>query len=128
MIIDKIQIINRFKEVKKIKSDAELSNYLGISRSTLSNWKARNTIDFDILFAKCEQESIDWLLTGEGNMFRSLSSKSIIGANNIMDSKDVKITPPTDVTEKDKVIMQLVQTNAQLVQINTKLTKKLNNL
>ena len=128
MNIDKKQIINRFKEIKKIKSDAELSNYLGISRSTLSNWKARDTIDFDILFAKCEQESIDWLLTGEGNMFRSLSSKSIIGANNIMDSKDVKIAPSADATEKDKAILQLIQTNAQLVQINTKLTAKLNDL
>ena len=69
MEIDKKQILNRFKEVKKISSDVLLAQYLGISRGTLSNWKARNSLDFDLLFSKCEHESLHWLITGEGEMY-----------------------------------------------------------
>ncbi len=69
-MIDKIAVIQRIKDALKISSDAELANRLGIKRSTLSNWKARNTIDFDVVFSKCESINADWLLTGKGPMLR----------------------------------------------------------
>lgn len=65
MNIDKIQILNRFKQVKKFKTDTELAQFLGVDKTTLSNWKARNTIDWDLMFSKCEHISIQWLITGE---------------------------------------------------------------
>ena len=42
-------IVKRAKEVMGFKTDVELANYLGVSRSTLSNWCARNSIDFPLL-------------------------------------------------------------------------------
>ena len=39
-------IIKRAKLAKEFKTDSELAAFLGISRSTLSNWNARNSIDF----------------------------------------------------------------------------------
>lgn len=69
-MINKIAVIQRIKDALKISSDAELANILGIKRSTLSNWKARNTIDFDVVFSKCESINADWLLTGRGPMLR----------------------------------------------------------
>ena len=38
-------IIKRAKLAKEFKTDSELAAFLGISRSTLSNWNARNSID-----------------------------------------------------------------------------------
>lgn len=39
-------IIKRAKLAKEFKTNSELAAFLGISRSTLSNWNARNSIDF----------------------------------------------------------------------------------
>ena len=44
-------IIKRAKLAKEFKTDSELAAFLGISRSTLSNWNARNSIDFPLLLA-----------------------------------------------------------------------------
>ena len=50
------------------------ANFLGVAPSTISSWLARNTIDYDLIFAKCENLSSDWLLTGEGDMLRQADS------------------------------------------------------
>lgn len=44
-------IIKRAKLAKEFKTDSELAAFLGISRSTLSNWNARNSIDFPCCWA-----------------------------------------------------------------------------
>ena len=41
---------------------------LGIAPSTISSWLTRDTFDYDLLFAKCENISAEWLLTGKGQM------------------------------------------------------------
>ena len=38
-------IVKRAKRVLNFKTDADLAAYLGVSRSTLSNWIARNSTD-----------------------------------------------------------------------------------
>lgn len=63
-ISNKSDILNRIKEYYKIKSNAELSRFLGISPSTLSNWYSRNTIDYDLIFDKCSDIDLDWLING----------------------------------------------------------------
>lgn len=70
------EVILRLKKALNIATDIELANYLGISKSTLSNWKARNTLDLPLLFSVCEQISIDWLLTGKGSMLKNSTPKS----------------------------------------------------
>ena len=63
--MDKRLILNRIKEFKNFKTDLELANFLQISKSTLSNWYSRNSIDFDLLFSKCELDiDLNWLITG----------------------------------------------------------------
>ena len=49
---------------------SQFANLLGVSPSTISTWKARNTIDYDLIFAKCENLSASWLLSGSGNMLK----------------------------------------------------------
>ena len=61
------EIIKRAKEVLGFSKDVELANYLGISRSTLSNWGARNAIDFPLLLEKMSDVDYNWLLLGKGS-------------------------------------------------------------
>lgn len=60
-------ITRRAKRMRNFKTDSELAAYLGISRSTLSNWTARNSIDFPLLLGKFSDVDYNWLLTGKGS-------------------------------------------------------------
>ena len=63
-MIAKADILGRLK----LASNADLARFLGIAPATLSNWKSRGSLDYDLVFSKCEQLNLDWLLTGRGNM------------------------------------------------------------
>lgn len=43
---------------------------IGVAPSTISSWLSRDTMDYDLLFAKCEKLSSEWLLTGKGDMMK----------------------------------------------------------
>ena len=60
------EIIRRAKSVQGFKTDTQLANYLGISRSTLCNWMARNSLYFPLFLSKMDQVDFNWLLTGKG--------------------------------------------------------------
>lgn len=72
-MIDSKEILDRAKLAFDISSDVQLAELLGVKKSTLSNWKSRNTIDYAALFTKCEHVNIDWLITGDGEMLKSSS-------------------------------------------------------
>ena len=67
-------IIRRAKRVNDFKSDSQLADFLGISRSTLSNWGARNSIDFPLLLGKYPDVDYNLLGTGEGSPARQPKS------------------------------------------------------
>ncbi|MBF1618877.1 MAG: LexA family transcriptional regulator [Prevotella sp.] len=47
------------------------AKHIGVAPSTISTWIARDTFDYDLLFAKCEKISPEWLLTGNGSMLKT---------------------------------------------------------
>lgn len=49
---------------------AKFAGLLGVSAQTISAWGTRNTFDHELIYTKCRGISADWLLTGEGSMFR----------------------------------------------------------
>lgn len=65
------EIIERLKIGLELSSDNALADTLGVSKTTLSNWKSRNSLDFPLVFSLCEHISLDWLLTGKGKMLKS---------------------------------------------------------
>lgn len=83
-------IINRLKIALDIKTDNDLSERLTINKSTLSNWKNRNTLDFDLVFSICEHINIDWLLTGDGNMLKPSKQQSQVEVKPIHHPKSVE--------------------------------------
>lgn len=62
------EILDKIKEIKKIKSDTELADFFEVKQSTLASWRARESIPHDIIIAFCNNEniSLDWLLRGQG--------------------------------------------------------------
>lgn len=55
---------------------SKFAEKLGIKPQTLSGWETRNSLDYDLIFVKCEDLSAKWLLTGEGEMLESAPKKS----------------------------------------------------
>lgn len=62
-------ILQRVKDIYDIATDAELSEFFGVTPSALSNWKYRNTIDYKLLFQKCDGVNYHFILTGEGDKY-----------------------------------------------------------
>lgn len=66
-------LINRLKEYLQIKTDDALAKHLNLSASAISTWKARNTIDFQLIFAKCKGVDWNYLFTGLPCVYSSLA-------------------------------------------------------
>lgn len=64
--MDKKLIINKIQDTYQLSKDGEFADFLGISKQTLSNWKARNSFDIELLYTKCVNINPVFLLTGEG--------------------------------------------------------------
>ena len=75
--MDKSLILNEIKKYLNIKTDTEFANFLGIKQNTLSSWKARNSIDYDLIISKCDYLNANWLLTGEGSMLKEEEVKKV---------------------------------------------------
>lgn len=74
-ILDKPLVLDRIKEYYKLKGNAELARFLGVAPNTITNWYGRKTFDIDVIYTKCIDIDMNWLLTGEGNMLSSESEK-----------------------------------------------------
>lgn len=82
---DKTLILNRIKLVMGFKTDKELAKFLDITPQALSNSIKRNSIDLENVLSKCELINLNWLFTGNGEMFRNLNN-SINGDKNIQNN------------------------------------------
>jgi len=76
LVIEKSQIpeiIERMKKVINVNSDADLAKFLGLSETTVSKWKKRERIPEKNYLAFLNKTNVnpDWLLTGEGEMYRT---------------------------------------------------------
>ena len=75
--LDVLGIIKRAKQVLNLKRDSELAEYLEVSRATVTNWGARNSIDFRLLLDKFgDKVDYNWLLLGKGNIRRDFAKAS----------------------------------------------------
>lgn len=66
------EILERISERTGFKKDVDIASVLGVPKTTLSTWKQRNSIPYEMLieYAKREQIALDWLILG-----RDLSDK-----------------------------------------------------
>ena len=68
---DNSLIINEIKSYYGFKKDTDFANFLGIAPTTLASWHKRNSFDYELIFAKCEDIDANWLLSGQGSMLKS---------------------------------------------------------
>lgn len=68
--VDRVLILNEIKSYYNFKTNVEFAGFLGIAPTTLSSWYSRNTFDYELLYAKCEDIDGNWLITGEGTMLK----------------------------------------------------------
>ena len=85
-ILDKPLVLDRIKEYYKLKGNAELARFLGVAPNTITNWYGRKTFDIDVIYTKCVDMDMNWLLTGEGNMLRTESKEEHIPVAHPSDS------------------------------------------
>lgn len=82
--MDKSLILNAIKLHYGFKSNAEFARFLEITPQILSNWRARNSIDYDLIYTKCVDIDANWLLTGEGPMLKNKRYDEIeVNTNNL---------------------------------------------
>lgn len=72
--LDKPMVLDRIKEYYKLKGNADLARFLGVAPNTITNWYGRKTFDIDVVYTKCVDIDMNWLLTGEGKMLRNEES------------------------------------------------------
>lgn len=59
------RILQSIKDYKGIKTNAELAEFLGVSRSAISNWIARGKMDENLIMSKIPEVRLEFLRTGE---------------------------------------------------------------
>lgn len=104
-------IIERLFIVFKVDSHAALALKLGVSATTISNWKKRNTIDYELIFTKCEGVNLNWLILGIGSMLMGVGESLYLNE------------PHETYNPTDKIIQALSET----VEVQKKYTDFLEN-
>jgi hypothetical protein len=79
--IDVNKIIDRLKEAEEIDSDADFARRIGMKPSTLSMSRKRNAIDLFLIFKNFEEYSKNWIVDGEGPMYRNQLKEGTIPYN-----------------------------------------------
>lgn len=67
-IISKREILNRIKKHYDIHSNADLARFLDVAPTTIASWYSRDSINYDLIFAKCEQTDLNWLIRGSSKI------------------------------------------------------------
>ncbi len=71
-------ILGRFRQAFNLSNNSRLAELIGVKPNVISAWIVRNSIgNYNTLFAFCRKKgvNIDWLLTGEGEMFQKKEEK-----------------------------------------------------
>lgn len=101
LVLNVLEIVKRAKLAMGFKTDAQLAAFLGISRSTLSNWCARNSIDFPLLLTKLKDLDYNWLLVGKGKPVRE---RKICNTDLVAGEIEILHNPKTPDAMKDRSV------------------------
>lgn len=75
------EVIERMKDIGKLKNDSAVARVLGVTPQALSNYKKRAKMPAHLIikFAESNSLSVDWLLSGEGAPRRAEDGSYIYG-------------------------------------------------
>lgn len=110
--MDKSLILKEIKKHYNFASDAYFARFLDIKPQTLSNWYARNTFDYEIIYTKCVDVDIDWIFTGKGEMLKKESPMKDVETINIPNGQMSLYRLKTDYYNQDKQSIPLYEIEA----------------
>lgn len=58
-------ILRSIKDYKGFRTNTELADFLGVGKSAISNWIARDYIDESLIVSKIPEIKLEYLRTGE---------------------------------------------------------------
>jgi DNA-binding Lrp family transcriptional regulator len=61
-------ILRSIKDYKGFRTNTELADFLGVGKSAISNWIARDYIDESLIVSKIPEIRLEYLRTGEFTM------------------------------------------------------------
>ncbi len=72
MGVNYLETIERMRWAGKLKNDSAVARVLGVTPQALSNYKKRGEMPTDLVlrFAEIHGLSVDWLISGKGDMYR----------------------------------------------------------
>ena len=108
----KSSILDRIKEAYRLKNNAELARFLGVKPKTISNWYARNSIDYDIIFSKCDDLDLTWLINGIDK--NGVSSEVIPVDDLSMEEKETF----KDIAKDERTIRAIISSNGSITLLN----------
>lgn len=107
-------IIERLFTYFEVDTNIALANKLGVSATTLSNWKTRNTIDYDLLFTKCEGANFNWIFFGIGEMhLKDYADKP--PPNVVIENKSSGCDMCREKEKRIDALERIIQTQAKLI-------------
>lgn len=87
-------LINYYTDGNK----ARFSAMLGVKPQTVSAWISRKTFDAEVLYAKCDGISAEWLLSnGEGEMLKAQQSADTLRHDSVESEELIRLRAENDV-------------------------------
>lgn len=77
------RLISHYSNGNKTK----FATMLGVKPQTINSWITRETFDSELIYAKCEDVSARWLISGEGDMLSDSSPELNIARNSSADDR-----------------------------------------
>jgi phage repressor protein C with HTH and peptisase S24 domain len=99
ILVSKSLILNKIKSAYNIHSDKDFAAFLGIAPTTISSWHKRNTMDYDLIYAKCVDINAEFLLTGTGNVKKEEGINAVTEKEFVLrtdDRKEIQRVPLYD--------------------------------
>lgn len=101
---DKNIIIQRLKQYYGLSTNVALADKLGVAQNTISGWIKRNSIDYDLIFSKCEDVDFNWLLSGATTIHKQYRSVLDTEADKRLseNTKSKRIVPVSQYLKEDE--------------------------
>lgn len=99
-------ILDRIKSKLGLDTDLALAKFLEVKPNTISSWRSRNTLDYELIIAKCDKLDFNWLFSQNANIEYEEYKSSFLVADN-QEQYHNKGAPPgcESCKEKDKQLL-----------------------
>jgi len=105
------KILSRVKQAYKLETDAEVAEFLNMNPSTLSMQKNRGKLDLWRILNKCENVNRNWLLDGEGPMWRDQVVQSRVEQEGIPIFSTLSFAPDGSVKAEESTVVNRIFAN-----------------